>query len=84
MLQEARMEWKQYQEVGNIIQELQEDPDALDQFVWNDDFLLYRDHLYLCKNSQLKYKFLSELHNYPIGGHSGFSKTYHRIKNDFF
>ena len=25
-----------------------------------------------------------ELHTSPLGGHSGFLKTYHRVKNDFF
>jgi hypothetical protein len=32
-VEEARMEWKQYEEVCNIIQQLQEDPSALDKFV---------------------------------------------------
>jgi hypothetical protein len=38
----------------------------------------------LCKNSQIKQKVLLELHTSPVGGHSGFLKTYHRVKNDFF
>jgi hypothetical protein len=25
-----------------------------------------------------------ELHTSPVGGHSGFLKTYHRVKKDFF
>ena len=25
-----------------------------------------------------------ELHASPLGGHSGFLKTYHRVKNEFF
>ena len=25
-----------------------------------------------------------ELHTSPLGGHSGFLKTYHRVKKDFF
>jgi hypothetical protein len=83
-VEEARIEWKQDQEVCKIIQQLQEDPNALDKFVWKNDFLWYHDHLYLCKNSQLKQKVLLELHTSPIGGHSRFLKTYHRIKKDFF
>jgi hypothetical protein len=61
-VEEARIEWKQDQEVWKIIQQLQEDPSSLDIFVWNHDFLWYHDHLYLCKNSQLKQKVLMELH----------------------
>jgi hypothetical protein len=83
-VEEARIEWKQYQKVCKIIQQLQEDPSALDKFVWKNDSLWYQDHLYLCKNSQLKQKVLLELHTSPIGGHSRFLKTYHMIKKDFF
>ena len=46
--------------------------------------LWYKDRLYLCKNSQLKQKILMELHTSPLGGHSGFLKTYHRVKKEFF
>jgi hypothetical protein len=78
------IEWKQDQEVCNIIQQLQEEPSSLDNFVWKNDFLWYHDRLYLCKNSQLKQKVLLALHTSPVGGHLGFLKTYHRIKKDFF
>ena len=46
--------------------------------------LWYNDHLYLCKNSQLKQKVLCELHTSPLGGHLGFLKTYHSVKKEFF
>ena len=36
------------------------------------------------KNSQLKQKVLLELHTSLVGGQSGFLKTYHRVKKDFF
>ena len=52
--------------------------------MWKNDSLWYKDFLYICKNSQLKQKVLLELHTSPIGGHSRFLKTYHRIKNDIF
>ena len=44
----------------------------------------------ICKNS-LKYvpeekrgQIFYELHDFPIGGHRGVSKTYNRIKQDYF
>jgi hypothetical protein len=43
-----------------------------------------QDWLYLFKKSQLKQKVLLELHTSPVGGHSGFLKTYHRVKKEFF
>jgi hypothetical protein len=76
--------WKKQGHNGSkIIQQLHEDPSSLENFVLKNDFLWYHDLLYLCKNSQLKQKVLLELHNSPIGGHLGFLKTYHMIKNNF-
>ena len=75
---------KQYQNLCKIIQQIQEDPSPLDKFVWNNGLLWYRYRLCLCKNSQLKQKVLLELNASPIGGHLGFLKNYHMIKNDIF
>jgi hypothetical protein len=81
---EARDEWKNDEKVCTLIQRLQQDSSASDTFTWKNDSLWYKDRLYLCKNSQLKQKVLLELHTSPVGGHSGFLKTYHRVKKDFF
>jgi hypothetical protein len=81
---EARDEWKNDEKVWTLIQRLQQDSSASDTFTWKNDSLWYKDHLYLCKNSQLKQKVLLELHTSPVRGHSGFLKTYHRVKKDFF
>jgi hypothetical protein len=81
---EARDEWKNDENVWTLIQRLQQDSSASDTFTWKNDSLWYKDHLYLCKNSQLKQKVLLELHTSLVGGHSGFLKTYHRVKKEFF
>jgi hypothetical protein len=81
---EARDEWKNDEKVWTLIQRLQQDSSASDTFTWKNDSLWYKDRLYLCKNSQLKQKVLLEFHTSPVGGHSGFLKTYHRVKKDFF
>jgi hypothetical protein len=81
---EARDEWKNDEKVWTLIQRLQQDSSASDTFTWKNDSLWYKDHLCLCKNSQLKQKVLLELHTSPVGGHLGFLKTYHRVKKDFF
>ena len=69
---EARDEWKKEKDVWTLIKKLQQDPSKYDTFSWKNDSLLYKDRLYLCKNSQLKQKILLELHTSPLGGHSGF------------
>jgi hypothetical protein len=81
---EARDEWKNDENVWTLIQRLQQDSSASDTFTWKNDSLWYKDRLYLCKNSQLKQKVLLELHTSSVGGHSGFLKTYHRVKKEFF
>jgi hypothetical protein len=81
---EARDEWKNDEKVWSLIQRLQQDSSASDTSTWKNDSLWYKDRLYLCKDSQLKQKALLELHTSPVGGHSGFLKTYHRVKKDFF
>ena len=67
-----------------LIQHLQKDPSVSNTFVWKNDSLWYKDHLYICKESQLKQKVLLELHTSPIWGHSGFLKTYQRVKMELF
>ena len=81
---EAREEWKNDPSMWTLVQQLQKDPSVLDTLLWNNDSLWYKDHLYICKESQLKQKVLLELHTSPIGGHSGFVKTYHSVKKEFF
>jgi hypothetical protein len=81
---EARDEWNNDEKVWTLIQRLQQDSSASDTFTWKNDSLWYKDRLYLCKNSQLKQKVLLELHTSPVGEHSGFLKTYHRVNKEFF
>eukprot|EP00253_Pinus_taeda_P017399 PITA_17399 len=83
-INEAREEWKNDEEVGELIRKLQQDSSTFDTLSWKNDSLWYKGRLYLCTNSQLKQKILLELHASPLGGHSGFSKTYHRVKKEFF
>jgi hypothetical protein len=81
---EARDEWKNDEEVWTLIQRLHQDSSASDTFTRKNYSLWYKDRLYLCNNSQLKQKVLLELHTSLVGGHSGFLKTYHRVKREFF
>jgi hypothetical protein len=81
---EARDEWKNDKKVWTLIQKLRQDSNATDTFRLKNDSLWYKDRLYMCKNSQLKQKVLLELQTSLIGGHSGFLKTYHRVKKDIF
>ena len=68
-INKARDEWKNDEEVWELIQKLKQYPSTYDTFSWKNDSLRYKDRLYLCKNSQLKQKILRELHTSPLGGH---------------
>ena len=80
----ARDQWKKDKDVWTLIQNLQEDPSTSYTLSWKNDSLWYKYRLYLCNNSQLKQKILLELHTSPLGGHSRFLKTYHKVKKYFF
>jgi hypothetical protein len=69
LIVEAREEWKNDLLVWILIQKLQKDPNVSNTFVCKNHSLWYKDHLYICKESQLKQKVLLELHASPIGGH---------------
>ena len=64
---EARDEWKKEEEVWTLIQKFQQYPSTYDTFSWENDSLWYKDHLYICKNSQLKQNILLELPTSPLG-----------------
>ncbi len=57
-INKAREEWKNDEEVWALIRKLQQDSITSDTFSWKNDSLWYKDHLYLCKNSQLSKRFL--------------------------
>ena len=46
--------------------------------------ILYKNKIYLSPTSSLIPLLLQQLHDNPIGGHSGYLKTFHRVKQDFY
>ena len=48
-----------------------------------DEFIYYKDRIYLAKNSKLKEKILLASHDSPLDGHQGFTKTYRSIRERF-
>jgi hypothetical protein len=83
-LQSVRQEWLQDPKSLQLIQKLQSNAPASPGYSWLHDELRYKGHLYLSKQSKLKSMILSELHATPTAGHSGFNKTYDRVKHSFF
>jgi hypothetical protein len=69
--------------LSHPIQHLQHHSPISLGYSWHNEELRYKGCLYLSKQSQLKSTVLSELHASPTTGHSGFTKTYERVKRSF-
>jgi hypothetical protein len=83
-LQAVHQEWLQDPKSSHLIQQLKNKAQAPPGYSWLQDELRYKGRLYLCKQSTIKSTVLSELHATPTAGHSGFTKTYDRVKRSFF
>jgi transposase InsO family protein len=83
-LQAMRQEWLQDPKSSHLIQQLQNKAQAPPGYSWLQDELQYKGRLYLSKKSKLKSTVLSKIHATPTAGHSGFTKTYDRVKRSFF
>jgi hypothetical protein len=83
-LQVVRQEWLQDPKSSQLIQQLQSNAPTSPGYSWLHEELRYKGCLYLSKQSNLKSTVLSELHATPTAGHSGFTKTYDRVKRSFF
>jgi hypothetical protein len=83
-LQDVRQEWVQDPKSSQLIHQLHSKAPASPGYSWLHEEFRYKGHLYLSKKSKLKSTVLSELHATPTTGHSGFTKTYDRVKRSFF
>jgi hypothetical protein len=83
-LQAIHQEWLQDPKSSQLIQQLQSNAPASLGYSWLHEELQYKVRLYLSKQSKIKSTVLFELHATPTIGHSGFAKTYDRVKRSFF
>lgn len=49
-----------------------------------DDLIFYKERIWIPKDSVLVNKILETLHGSIIGGHTGFERTFKRIRNSFW
>ena len=70
--------------VQKIFQSIQDGTTSTGKFSVTNGLLLYKGRIYLGDRCKLKGKVLELVHDSPLGGHSGFLKTLHRAKNDWF
>ena len=63
-----------------ILQAIQLGTNSFPGFTFCNGLLFYKDRLYLGdSNKNLKDVVLQQVHDSPLGGHSGYLKTLHRL-----
>ena len=70
--------------IQTILAAFQEGGNPPKGFSLVDGLLFFKGRIYLGSNSPLKSSILHHVHNGPLGGHSGYVKTLHRVKQDFY
>ena len=64
----------------SLLQKLQDDPIKPKSFSLHNGLILFKGRVYLSSAYGLKPKVLQLVHDSPLGGHSGFLKSYHWLK----
>jgi hypothetical protein len=82
-MEAVHQEWLHDPKISHMIQQLQSNAPVSPGYSWLHDELRYKGCLYLSKQSKLKSIVLSKLHASPTTGHSGFTKTYDKVKHSF-
>jgi hypothetical protein len=73
----------QYEIYTQIIQQCTINPEAVPHYVVHAGVLRYKGRICVGSSTELRGKILSSLHCSPIGGHSGITATYLRVKRIF-
>ncbi|KAJ0927423.1 putative nucleotidyltransferase, Ribonuclease H [Helianthus annuus] len=71
-------------ELSALITRLLDDPSSVPDFIFKDGLLFFRHRLVIPKHSPLCQQLLQEFHSSVIGGHSGITRTFHRLSSNFF
>jgi hypothetical protein len=68
----------------SILEQLAVNDQALPHYSLHVGIIRYKGRICIGNNNELKSKILSSLHSSAIGGHSGITATYHRVKRIFY
>ncbi|CAJ2641852.1 unnamed protein product [Trifolium pratense] len=82
--QKLLQEVAQYDQIQKMISELTDNPDSKPGFVVQQGILLYHGRLVIPATSPSIPLLLAEFHSTPMGGHSGFLRTYRRLAANLY
>lgn len=68
---------------SQLLTELAVQPTTREHFSLQNGLLRYKGRVWVGDNSELQHKLIVEMHDNPVGGHSGFSVTYRKLKHLF-
>uniref|UniRef100_A0A2N9GVS5 Integrase catalytic domain-containing protein n=1 Tax=Fagus sylvatica TaxID=28930 RepID=A0A2N9GVS5_FAGSY len=83
-LDDLRASYKEDEELKSLVSRLQASGEGEGHYTLNQGLLLYKDRFCIGKESGMKIKVLALIHDSPLGGHSGYLKSLHRAKKDWF
>uniref|UniRef100_A0A2N9HH28 Reverse transcriptase n=1 Tax=Fagus sylvatica TaxID=28930 RepID=A0A2N9HH28_FAGSY len=83
-LDDLRASYEEDEELRSLVSRLQASGEDEGPYTMNQGLLLYKDRFCMGKESGMKIKVLALIHDSPLGGHSGYLKTLHRAKQDWF
>lgn len=72
------------EEIMHLIQSLHSSVATPKGFSLHNGFLLYKGRFYLGSQCSLKPLVLAHVYSSPVAGHSGFLKSFHRAKQEFY
>jgi hypothetical protein len=81
-LDDLRASYEEDVELKSLVSRLQTSGEG--HYTLNQGLLLYKDRFCIGKESGMKIKVLALIHDSPLGGHSGYLKSLHRAKKDWF
>lgn len=84
IIDQLKQENLQDPELLDLQHRLCEDPVSLSDFSLREGLLFFRDRLVSSSTSSLHGKLLKEFHESLIGGHSGITRTFHRLSTNFY
>ena len=83
-LEQLRTSYAIDPKLQQIIKNLEQGSLASQNYKQRDGLLFYKGRLYIPASKELREQILYLLHSSPQGGHSGFHKTLHRAKSEFY
>jgi hypothetical protein len=83
-LDDLRASYEEDEELKSLVSRLQASGEGEGHYTLNQGLLLYKDRFCIGKESGMKIKVLALIHDSLLGGHSGYLKSLHRAKKDWF